>query len=91
MLILATFIVICIAAVAFLLRFLFALQSEISSAPKRGAAFVDHICTYRIPFVDRAYGPAPALSLVHSNSGMALRGSPASFGSHAKDSQVKEA
>ncbi len=90
MFVLATLIVICIAAVAFLLRFLFALQSEISSA-KRSGAFVEHICTYRIPIVDRPYGPAPALSLVRSNSGIAIRGSAVSFGWHSEDSQVKKA
>jgi hypothetical protein len=86
MLVLATFISICIAAVLFLLRFLYALQSEISSAPRHLGAFVDHISTYRVPFGD----VAPAFALVHSNSGMALRGSQVLFDSRAK-SQVKEA
>lgn len=90
MLILATFISVCMAAVFFLLRFLFALQSEISSAPKRSAACVHHI-SYRIPSGDWAHGPAPALALIHSNSGMALRGFPVSFDSRARNSQLKKA
>ncbi len=89
MLILATLISICIAAVLFLLRFLFALESEIRSTPERSAACVNHVCTYRIPFVDRAQGPA--LTLVHSNPGLALRGAHDLLDSRTKDSQVKEA
>ncbi len=74
MLVLATFISICIAAVLFLLRFLFALESELRSAPR--AACVEHISAYRVPFGGGPRGRAPALTLVHSNTGLARRGSP---------------
>jgi hypothetical protein len=61
MLVLATFISICIAAVLFLLRFLFAPNSDTKPAPGR----VERISADRALFRTRASKPAP---LIHFNS-----------------------
>jgi hypothetical protein len=62
----ATFSVICTAAVLFLLRFLLALESETRSARKRPSEMIK-IPVYRSQTAGRAVGTAPALMLVHSN------------------------
>ena len=56
MLVLAMFLSIGFAAVLFLLRFLFALDSEISSERKRSKARFDHITAYRTSSGDRVSG-----------------------------------
>jgi hypothetical protein len=91
MLILATFIPICMAAVFFLLRFLVALNSEIRSARKPSAVLPKRHSIYRLPSVAGANASVPTPVLVHSNSGLALRGCTSSFDSCAKGSQLKGA
>jgi hypothetical protein len=76
MMVLATFISICIAAVLFLLRFLFAVESECRAARRVSTARLHSLSTYRIPSGGGAYALAPALALVHSNTGQAFRGYP---------------
>jgi hypothetical protein len=92
MLVLAMFLSIGFAAVLFLLRFLFALDSEISSERKRSKTRVDHITAYRTPSGILVYGTAPALTLAHSNSWRPdVRVRPISTDSRERNSQLKEA
>jgi hypothetical protein len=92
MLVLAMFILICFAAVLFLLRFLFALSSEIRSERKRPKARVDHITTYRIPYGNRVQDAARVLTAVHPSSWQHdARVHPISIDSRGRNSQVKEA
>jgi hypothetical protein len=63
----ATFSVICTAAVLFLLRFLFALESETRTAQGRKFEMIK-IPVYRSQTAGRAVGAAPVLMLVHSNT-----------------------
>jgi hypothetical protein len=91
MLVLAAFIPICVVAVLLMLRFFFALESEIRSKRKRSAARVDHITKYRIPSGNGAHGSAPGFTLVHSSSGLALRGCPDGFLQRNYKSRYKEA
>jgi hypothetical protein len=91
MLALATFISICVVAILFLLRFLFAIESEIRSARKSSPSCVKRLSIYPIPSSAGADGSVPALTLVHSDGGLALRGGAVSFKSRANDSQLKEA
>jgi hypothetical protein len=65
MLVLATFILVCMVAVLFLLRFFFALESEVRSARKHSQARVEHISAYQIPSGIRV---VPVLAVVHSDS-----------------------
>jgi len=89
MLILATFVSICVVAILFLLRFLVALESEIRAARKRSTANVKSRSIYRIPSSAGANGSV--LTLVHSDAGLAVRGGAVSFNSRAKDSQLRGA
>jgi hypothetical protein len=94
MLVLAVFIPICTVAVLFLLRFLFALESEFKSARKPLAERVSRISTFRISSGAGAHGSAPVLTLVHSSSGLPLRESLESRGSlfqREQKSQFKRA
>jgi hypothetical protein len=70
MLVLAAFLAICAMGVAFLLRFLFALESDLRAQGKHPAR-VERIHTCRIPARSVAGSAAPALVLVHSNLGLA--------------------
>lgn len=70
MLVLVTFLSICTVFVAFLLRFLFALESDIRSHGKRSVR-VDRIWTDRAPSLAVAQGSAPKLTLVHTSSRLA--------------------
>ncbi len=63
----ATFSTICIAAVLFLLRFLFALESETRSARTRQSE-VAEVYANRTRPGSQARNAAPALMLVHSNT-----------------------
>ena len=58
--------VICSAAVLFLLRFLFALESEARSTRKRHFEMVK-LSVYRARPISQTDGSAPALMLIHSN------------------------
>jgi hypothetical protein len=93
MLVLAVFLSICAVVVAFLLRFLYALESEVRSHGKRSVR-LERIRTHRVPSRTEVRGPVPALTLVHSNSRLApfarLEASGARFGAN-EDSQIKEA
>ena len=71
MLVLATFFSICAVFVAFLLRFLFALESEVRSDQERSAR-VERIWTYRVPSRAVVQGQAAKLTLVHANSSPSL-------------------
>ena len=70
MLVLAVFSSICTVAVLFLLRFLFALESEVKSTRKPLAERVNRISTFRILPGAGTHGSAPVLTLVHSSSGL---------------------
>ncbi len=72
MLVLATFISICVVAVLFLLRFLFALEAGIESRTQ--AVNGETRAHLHLPFRRSgagAYASAPALTLVHSNAELA--------------------
>jgi hypothetical protein len=73
MLVLTVFISICTVAVLFLLRFLFALESEFKSARKPLAERVSRISTFRISSGAGARDSGPVLTLVHSSSGLFSR------------------
>jgi len=64
----ATFFLICIAAVLFFLRFLSALNSDMQSAQKHPAVRIE-----RIQRGARAHRPTPAITLVCSRSRRVLR------------------
>jgi hypothetical protein len=92
MLVLAMFLSIGSAAVLFLLRFLFALNSEISSEQKRSLGSFDHITAYRISSGDRVSGVAPALTLVwRQEVGARPDSRLVSVNSRERNSQLKEA
>jgi hypothetical protein len=96
MLVLAMFISICFVAVLFLLRFLFALNSEVSSERKRSKARVDHITAYQTSSGVRVQGMIPVLTMVHSSSwGREARlprvSRPISIDARERNSQLKEA
>ena len=89
---LATFFTICSVAVLFLLRFLFALESETRSARTRPAAAVVRVSANRFQPVSQRYDSAPVLTVVHSNAsrqGVAAR--PISPDARVKNSEYKEA
>ena len=65
--VMATFSVICAVAVLFLLRFLFALESETRTAPGRSPQMIK-VSSFRAQSLSRAVGSAPALTLVHSDT-----------------------
>jgi len=73
MALLTTFSVICSAAVLFLLRFLFALESETRSAQVRKFEMI-RVPAYRSRAVGETVGSAPALTLVHSDASVSRRG-----------------
>jgi hypothetical protein len=75
MLVLAAFLSICAVGVAFLLRFLFAVESDLRSHGKHSAR-VDRIRTLSVPVGTAAWGPAPPLILVHSNEGFVPQARP---------------
>jgi hypothetical protein len=68
MLVLTAFLSICAVGVAFLLRFLFALESDLRAHGKHTAR-VERIHSYRVPARSEAGSPAPVL--IHSNPGLA--------------------
>lgn len=93
MLVLAAFLSICVVGVAFLLRFLFVLETDLR-AQGRHPARVERIHTLRVPASSVTRSAAPALVLVHSNPGLAQRARPgtAAAGTRANDnSRVREA
>jgi hypothetical protein len=96
MLVLAMFISICFVAVLFLLRFLFALNSEVSAEHKRSTARIDHITAYQTSSGARVQGLTPVLTMVHSNSwqkDVRVRplARPIPIDSRERNSQLKEA
>jgi hypothetical protein len=96
MLVMAIFLSICFTAVLFLLRFLFALESEVRSGRKRSKASVDHTTAYEVPSGIRVQDATPVLTLVHANTWTRVRPvsrlSPlVSIDSHARSSELKEA
>lgn len=70
MLVLTAFLSICAVSVAFLLRVLFALESDLRAHGKHTAR-VERIHSYRVPARPEAGKAAPALVLIHSNPGLA--------------------
>jgi hypothetical protein len=68
MVVMATFLAISMAAVLLMLRFIFALESEIKTAKRHAAATVHSISAYRNPSVAGARDSAPLLTLVDSNA-----------------------
>jgi hypothetical protein len=94
MLVLATFLSIGTVAVAFLFRFLFALESDVRSRGQHSVR-VDRIHTYRVPARTSVRGSAPALSLVRFNSRLAASSArseaPAARLRPTQNSYVKEA
>lgn len=94
MLVLAMFISICLVAVLFLLRFLFALNSEVSSERKRSKARVDHITVYQTSSGTRVQDLTPVLTMVHSKQEdvrVRLLSRPISIDARERNSQLKEA
>jgi hypothetical protein len=92
MLVLDVFIPICVVSVLFLLRFLFALNSELRSALKPSAA--------RLGRISPLWNPAglgsstPVLTLVHPSSGLAGRESSAlqeTLYQHGEESRLRRA
>lgn len=72
MLVLALFIPVCVISVVFLLRFLFAVNSELKPLLRPSAAGLSCISTYhRAPSGARTR--LSTLTLVHSNAGLARR------------------
>jgi hypothetical protein len=93
MLVLASILSICAAAVAFLLRFLYALESDVRSHGKRSVR-LERIRTHRVPSRTEVRGPVPALTLVHSNSRLASQarlGAPGAGLRAVETSHIKEA
>jgi hypothetical protein len=90
MLALATFLTICGVAVLFLLRFLFALESETRSARTRRAAAVVRVSANRLQPVSQRYHSAPVLTVVPNASRQAVAW-PKSPDSRVKNSEYKEA
>jgi hypothetical protein len=70
MLVLAAFLSISAVFVAFLLRFVFALEADVRSR-KQHPVRVERIWTHRMPSLAVAQGSASGLALVHSNPRMA--------------------
>ncbi|MGC2208884.1 MAG: hypothetical protein WA532_02135 [Candidatus Korobacteraceae bacterium] len=89
MLMLTAILSICAVGVAFLLRFLFALESDLE-VRGRHSARVERIRTGGVPASIVAVEP-PALVLVHSNSGLTRRGTVAAEGRAYQNSHIKEA
>jgi L-asparagine transporter-like permease len=90
MLVLTAFLSICAAGVAFLLRFLFALESDLRVHGKHPAR-VERIRTGGVPVSIAAVEAAPALVLIHSNPGLARRATAAAGVRVDQSSHVKEA
>ena len=94
MLVLAVFLSIGAAAVFFLLRFFFALESELRSARRDSTARVETNSAGRFRSATRVRDSAPAITLVNSRSRLALRPrqvSPVVHFQHEQNSQLKEA
>jgi hypothetical protein len=70
MLVLATFLSICAVFVAFLLRFVIAIESDVRTRGKHSAQF-ERVRNHRAPSLAVVQGAAPKLTLVHSNSSLA--------------------
>jgi hypothetical protein len=68
MLVLATFMAICIVAVLFLLQFLLALDSESKLARNHSTVRVEPISSYRSQQGWQVRDSTPVLTLVHSGS-----------------------
>jgi hypothetical protein len=62
MLVLTIFVSVCMAAVLFLLRFFFALESEIRAEHKRAKVRVDHVTTYQTPAGIRVQEATPVFT-----------------------------
>lgn len=90
MMVLNVFISICLVAVLFLLRFLFALESELRSARKSSPTRVKPLSIYRIPSLAGANSSGPVLTYDRA-SGLAFRGFPSSDEMRRRDSQLKGA
>ena len=90
MLMLTAILSICAVGVAFLLRFLFALESDLRVQGKHPAR-VERIRTRGIPARIVAVEQPPALVLVHSNPGLTRRGTVAAEGRAYQNSHIKEA
>jgi hypothetical protein len=90
MLMLTAFLSICAVGVAFLLRFLFALESDIEARGGHSAR-VERIRTRGVPASIVAVEQPPALVLVHSNPVLTRRGMVAAEGSAYQNSHIKEA
>ncbi len=92
MMVLVTFISIGMAAVLFLLRFLFAIESDLRAA-RRTSARPERVFTVHSPSLASTYGAA-GLTLIHFNSEPAFRERPATQGSflqQGKKSRIKRA
>jgi len=72
MLVLTAFLSICAAGVAFLLRFLLALESDLRAQGKHPAR-LERIHRYRVPARSQAGNTAPAMVVIYSNPGLAHR------------------
>jgi len=91
MLVLAMFISIGMAAVLFLLRFLFAIESELRAARRASSASPERVFTVQSSRRASTYGAA-GLALIHSSSEPVLRERPAgTFLHHGKESHFKGA
>ena len=62
MLAMTVFISVCMVAVLFLLRFLFAVESEIRAEHKRARTRVDHVTTYQTPAGIRVQEATPVFT-----------------------------
>jgi hypothetical protein len=92
--VLATFLVIGMAAVLLMLRFIFALDSEIRVARRCPAASVHCISSHRSPSGVEASDSAPGLTSVDSNSRLQAVCSTTlqnAFSRHKKHSEFKRA
>lgn len=91
----ATFLTICVTAVLFLFRFLYALHAETKAARSSEPAGVESVSLYRSQAEGRNRDSAPALTLIHFHtSRLAVHAdqiSPISFVHREKNSQYKEA
>ena len=96
MLVLTVFLSVCLIAVMFLLRFFFAIDSEIRSQRKRPAEEVTRAFTQRTPTSEevRSAAAARAITLVYSRSRLAIGAHSASAGvfhQTKKSARLKEA
>jgi hypothetical protein len=89
MLVLATFLTICIVAVLLLLRFLIALDAEITSARNRSTVKAESIPASRTQRGSQSRNSAPVLNLVHFHSPRPVASG--SFVARERNSRYKEA